>query len=281
MEKEQKEKDVLINVKTGTGPEPENTYSTGWMGTFLNGLSWLLLWFPLAWFFMFKTVKDYERALIFRLGKYIGKLSGPGLFFVNPFLDDVRIVDLRTRTMNLQPQSMMTKDSVTVTVDAVCYIKVENPVKSVMNVENYFSASSFLAATTLRSAVGTFELDELLSKREELNRHIKNSIQGTTDEWGVNVTQVEIKDVTLPPDMQRSMARASEAERERRAKVIAALGEYEAAEKISAAAKILDESPGSMQLRYLDTLSNIATEQNSTVIFPLPMELMKAFIQRA
>jgi len=235
---------------------------------------------PIFWFFLFKTVTDYERALIFRLGKLSGGPRGPGLFIINPLLDTLVVVDLRIETVNLVPQDMMTKDSVTVRVDGIVYTKVVDPMRAVLEVDNYRAASKWFSATSLRSVIGTYDLDTLLGKREIINRQLQNIIERETQIWGVTVTAVEVKDVVLPEKMQRAMASEAEAERERRAKVISAHGEVQAADGLAKAANTIAESPGALQLRYLHTLKNISVEKNSTILFPLPMELMRGFMNK-
>jgi len=244
-------------------------------------LAWVIVTIiPIFWFYMFKTVTDYERALIFRLGKTQGGLRGPGLFIINPLLDVIRIVDLRIETVKLQPQDMMTKDSVTIRVDGIVYTKVVSPEQAVLEIKNYKYASKMFSATSLRAVVGSETLETMLTKRESINRKLKLIIERECKIWGVTVPAVEIKDVILPPNMQRAMAAEAETERERRAKKISSLGELEAAENLAAAARTIAEAPGALQLRYLHTLKNISVEKNSTIIFPLPMELMKGFMMK-
>lgn len=246
---------------------------------FVTIISWVLVTIiPLFWFYMFKTVTDYERALIFRLGKTQGGLRGPGLFIINPLLDVIRIVDLRIETVKLQPQDMMTKDSVTIRVDGIVYTKVVSPMQAVLEIKNYKYASKMFSATSLRAVVGSETLETMLTKRESINKKLKLIIERECKIWGVTVPAVEIKDVILPPNMQRAMAAEAETERERRAKKISSLGEVEAAENLAKAARTIASAPGALQLRYLHTLKNISVEKNSTIIFPLPMELMKGFM---
>merc|ERR1719461_406452 len=245
-------------------------------------LAWMLVAIiPIFWFFMFKTVTDYERALIFRLGKLApGGPRGPGLFVINPLLDKICIVDQRIETVNLVPQDMMTKDSVTVRVDGIVYTKVVDPMKAVLEVNNYRYAAKMFSATSLRAVVGSVELETMLTKRESINARLRAIIERETKIWGVTVPAVEIKDVTLPPNMQRAMAAEAETERERRAKKISSQGELEAAKNLSKAAEIIAQAPGALQLRYLHTLKNISVEKNSTIIFPLPMEIMKGLVEK-
>lgn len=244
-------------------------------------LSWVICIIPIFWFFMFRTVTDYQRALIFRLGKLVdGPPRGPGLFILNPLTDTIKIVDLRIETVNLYPQDMMTKDSVTVKVDGIVYTKVVDPKKAILEVNEYRHATTYFAATSLRAVVGHYSLETLLGKRETINAKLRTIIEAETRLWGVTVTAVEVKDVILPEKMQRAMASEAEAERERRAKVISSIGETQAAENLAKAAKMIYTAPGALQLRYLHTLKNISVEKNSTILFPLPMELMKGFMNK-
>merc|ERR1719145_226805 len=237
--------------------------------------AWFLCIIPIFWFFMFRTVRDYERALIFRLGKLKGGAEGPGVFLINPLTDTIYVVDLRIETSNLPPQDMMTKDAVTVTVDAISFMKVEDPIKAILEVDDYRYAFKNFSATTLRSVIGTYDLQRLLSDRDEINDKVRDIIEAETSSWGVAVPAVEIKDVKLPQNMQRAMAAEAEAERERRAKVVSSRGEAEAAEQLAKAADTISDSPGALQLRYLHTLVKISAEKNSTILFPLPMEIMR------
>eukprot|EP00485_Elphidium_margaritaceum_P009848 CAMPEP_0202685560 /NCGR_PEP_ID=MMETSP1385-20130828/1352_1 /ASSEMBLY_ACC=CAM_ASM_000861 /TAXON_ID=933848 /ORGANISM="Elphidium margaritaceum" /LENGTH=342 /DNA_ID=CAMNT_0049339941 /DNA_START=60 /DNA_END=1088 /DNA_ORIENTATION=+ len=230
---------------------------------------------PVFWFCMFRTVRDYERALIFRLGKVKGGAEGPGVFLINPLTDNIVVVDLRIETYNLPPQDMMTKDAVTVTVDAISFMKVIDPILAVLEVDDYRFAFRNFSATTLRSVLGTYDLQSLLSERDEINKKIQRIIEDETSLWGVVVPAVEIKDVKLPQNMQRAMAAEAEAERERKAKVVSSMGEVEAAEQLAKAADTISDSPGALQLRYLHTLVKISAEKNSTILFPLPMEIMR------
>jgi len=240
----------------------------------------LVLIIPVFWYYMFKTVTDYERALIFRLGKTRGGLRGPGLFIINPLLDIIRVVDQRIETVQLEPQAMMTKDSVTIEVDGIVYTKVVSPLKAVLEIHNYSYASKMFSATSLRAVVGSVTLETMLTKRGNINKRLKQIIERECKIWGVTVPAVEIKDVILPSNMQRAMAAEAESERERRAKKISSLGEAEAAENLAKAAMKIAQAPGALQLRYLHTLKNISVEKNSTIIFPLPMELMKGFMMK-
>jgi len=247
----------------------------------ITAIAWLIVAIiPIFWFFLFRTVTDYERALIFRLGKVEGGIRGPGLFIINPLLDKIRIVDQRIETVNLVPQDMMTKDSVTIRVDGIVYTKVIDPVKAILEINNFRYASKMFSATSLRAVVGSVTLETMLTQRDRLNNRLKQIIERECRIWGVTVPAVEIKDVILPPNMQRAMAAEAETERERRAKKISSLGEVEAAQNLANAANTIAAAPGALQLRYLHTLKNISVEKNSTIIFPLPMELMKGFIQK-
>merc|ERR1712154_96965 len=223
----------------------------------------------------FRTVRDYERALIFRLGKLKGGARGPGIFLINPLTDTIYVVDLRIETSNLPPQDMMTKDAVTVTVDAITFMKVMDPIKAILEVDNYRKAFDNFSATTLRSVIGTYDLQSLLSDRDEINDKVRAIIEAETSSWGVAVPGIEIKDVKLPQNMQRAMAAEAEAERERKAKVVSSRGEAEAAAQLAQAADTISDSPGALQLRYLHTLVKISAEKNSTILFPLPMEIMR------
>lgn len=224
-----------------------------------------------------KVLKEYERGVIFRLGRVIGA-KGPGLIILIPLIDRMQKVSLRLVAMDVAPQDVITRDNVSVKVNAVVYFRVVDPVKAVVSVENYLFATSQLAQTTLRSVCGQAELDELLAEREKINAHLQEILDKHTDPWGVKVTVVELKHIDLPQEMQRAMARQAEAERERRAKVIAAEGEYQAAAKLAEAAAIIAQQPVALQLRYLQTLREIATENNSTTLFPIPIEIIKPFL---
>ncbi|MBI2608498.1 MAG: slipin family protein [Deltaproteobacteria bacterium] len=226
-----------------------------------------------------KILTEYDRAVIFRLGRLIG-VKGPGIIYVIPFVDRMMRVDLRVITMDVPPQDVITKDNVSVKVNAVVYLHVMEPDKAVVKVQNYGYATSQLAQTTLRSVVGEAELDEILAHREKINAKLQAILDKDTDPWGVKVSKVEVKHIDLPKEMQRAMAKQAEAERERRAKIIAAEGELQASEKLSQAAQRMEISPMSLQLRYLQTLVEIATENNSTTIFPIPMDLLKPFLEK-
>lgn len=225
----------------------------------------------------FKVLNEYERAVIFRLGRLQGTPKGPGFIFVFWPLDKMVKVSLRTVTLDVPPQDIITKDNVSVKVNAVVYFRVMDPNKAIIEVEDYFFATSQMAQTTLRSVMGQVTLDELLAERDTISDRLQDLLDKATDPWGIKVSNVEIKHVDLPQEMQRAMARQAEAERERRAKVIAAEGEYEASEKLGMAAHIMAKEPMSLQMRYLQTLVEISTEKTSTIVFPLPLEFMKAF----
>ncbi|CAN5136769.1 slipin family protein [soil metagenome] len=223
-----------------------------------------------------RILREYERGVVFRLGRLIAQ-KGPGLIFLIPIIDQMVRVDLRTITLNVPPQEIITKDNVTVRVNAVAYFRVVDPNKAITEVENYLLATSQISQTTLRSVLGKAELDSLLAERERLNSELQQIIDEQTEPWGIKVSTVEVKDVELPAEMQRAIARQAEAERERRAKVIAADGEFQASAKLSQAADIISRNPATLQLRYLQTLLEMGVNQNTTIVFPLPIELMKAF----
>ena len=223
-----------------------------------------------------KILYEYERGVIFRLGRIVG-VRGPGFIIVIPFLEKMVRVSLRLVTMDVPPQDVITKDNVSVKVNAVVYFRVVEPNRAILQVENYLYATSQLAQTTLRSILGQVELDELLSEREKLNVKLQEVLDKQTDAWGIKVTMVEVKYVDLPQEMQRAMAKQAEAERERRAKVISAEGEFQAAAKIAEASEILAANPVSLQLRFLQTINDVSSEKASTIILPLPIDMLKAF----
>jgi regulator of protease activity HflC (stomatin/prohibitin superfamily) len=223
-----------------------------------------------------RVLREYERGVIFRLGRLIAQ-KGPGLILLIPIVDQMVRVDLRTITLNVPPQEVITRDNVTVRVNAVAYFRVIDPNRAVTEIENFLLATSQIAQTTLRSVLGKAELDSLLAERERLNVELQQIIDEQTEPWGIKVSTVEVKDVELPADMQRVIARQAEAERERRAKVIAADGEFQAAEKLSQAANIISQNPATLQLRYLQTLLEMGVNQNTTIVFPLPIDLIRAF----
>jgi regulator of protease activity HflC (stomatin/prohibitin superfamily) len=226
-----------------------------------------------------KVFPEYQRGVIFRLGR-LSPPKGPGLFFIIPIVDRVVRVDLRTITFDVPAQEVITKDNVPAKVNAVAYFRVIDPSKSVVEVQNFILATSQIAQTTLRSVLGQSDLDHLLTERDKLNARLQEIIDEQTEPWGVKVSIVEIKDVEIPPNMQRAMARQAEAERERRAKVIAAEGEFQASEKLAQAADVLSRNPAAIQLRYLQTLAEIATEKNSTTVFPIPIDLIEPFLKK-
>ena len=224
-----------------------------------------------------RILNEYERAVIFRLGRYV-RTKGPGLIIVLPLVDRMVRVGLRLVTMDVPPQDIITKDNVSVTVNAVVYFRVLTPDKAVIEVEDFLYATSQLSQTTLRSVLGQMELDDLLSERDKVNQQLQEILDLHTDPWGIKVSTVEVKHVDLPQEMQRAIARQAEAERERRAKVIHAEGEYQASERLAQAANIIGQAPGALQLRYLQTLTEVAAENNSTIVFPLPVDLLRGFL---
>lgn len=239
-----------------------------------------LLGIGLMIFFMaVKIVKEYERLVVFRLGRLIGS-KGPGFVLIIPFVDTVQKVSTRMIAMDVPPQDVITKDNVSIKVNAVLYFRIVDPAKSVVDVENYLFATSQLAQTTLRSVLGQAELDELLANRDKINDDLQQIIDSQTDPWGVKVSLVEVKHVDLPPEMQRAMAKQAEAERERRAKIIHAAGELQASEKLAEAANIMSKNSVTIQLRFLQTLTEVASENNSTIIFPVPVDLLSAWLDR-
>jgi len=226
-----------------------------------------------------RVLREYERGVVFRLGRLLGP-KGPGLILLIPVIDKMVRVDLRTVTLNVPPQEVITRDNVPARVNAVAYFKVIDPVRSVVDVEDFLRATSEISQTTLRSVLGKADLDTLLSERERLNTDLQQIIDEQTEPWGVKVAVVEIKDVEIPGDMQRAMARQAEAERNRRARIINAEGEYQASEKLFEASEIISKSPSGLQLRYLQTLADLGVNQNTTIVFPLPMELLGALKDR-
>jgi regulator of protease activity HflC (stomatin/prohibitin superfamily) len=224
-----------------------------------------------------RIVREYERGVIFRLGRVIPEAKGPGLIFLIPIIDRMVRTNLQVVTLNVPPQDVITKDNVTVHVDAVVYFQVVQPIKAVVEVQNYMFATSQIGQTTLRAILSKADFDDLLTERDQLNAELQRIIDEVTEPWGVKVGRVEIKDVDLPQNMQRSIAAQAEAERERRAKIINAEGEYQAAERLAQAAEVLARHPIGFQLRYLQTLNEVAAEQNSTLVIPIPIELLKSF----
>jgi regulator of protease activity HflC (stomatin/prohibitin superfamily) len=227
-----------------------------------------------------RVLKEYERGVVFRLGRLIGP-RGPGLFLLIPVVDRMVRVSLRTIAFDVPPQDVITKDNVSVKVNAVVYFRVMNPERAIVEVEDFLYATSQLAQTTLRSVLGETELDQLLAERDTINARLQTILDEATDAWGIKVSAVEVKHVDLPTEMQRAMARQAEAERERRAKIIAAEGEFQAAEKLAQAAEMLQKQPQALQLRYLQTLVEIAAEKNSTTIFPVPIDLIEPLLRRS
>jgi len=226
-----------------------------------------------------KILNEYERGVIFRLGRLISA-KGPGIIFLIPIVDKMQRVSLRLVTLDVPPQDVITRDNVSIKVNAVVYYRIMDPNNAIVEVENYAYATSQLAQTTLRSVCGQAELDELLAEREKISVRLQEILDKDTDPWGIKVSKVEVKHIDLPPEMQRAMAKQAEAERERRAKVIHADGEYQASTKLSDAAAIISKDPTALQLRYLQTLSEIATEKNSTMLFPIPIDLFKPFFKK-
>lgn len=255
----------------------------GLCGWVLTILSYVLIIFtlPFSLCFTIKVVQEYERAVIFRLGRLLaGGAKGPGIFFVVPCIDTYRKVDLRVVSFDVPPQEILSKDSVTVAVDAVVYFRISNATVSVTNVEDAARSTKLLAQTTLRNILGTKTLAEMLSDREAISHHMQSTLDEATDPWGVKVERVEVKDVRLPVQLQRAMAAEAEAAREARAKVIAAEGEQKASRALKEAAEVISQSPAALQLRYLQTLNTISAEKNSTIVFPLPIDILSGFLDR-
>lgn len=227
-----------------------------------------------------RILREYERGVVFRLGRMVG-VRGPGLILLVPIIEKMVKVSLRTVVMDVPPQDVITQDNVSIKVNAVIYFRVMQPDKAIVEVENFLVATSQISQTTLRSVLGQSELDDLLGQREKINMRLQQIIDHQTEPWGIKVSTVEVKQIDLPQEMQRAMARQAEAERERRSKVIAAEGEYQASQKLSDAAKVLSEQPSALTLRYLQTLREIAVENNSTTIFPVPIDIIKPFLGKA
>lgn len=225
-----------------------------------------------------KVLNEYERGVVLRLGKYTGSVKGPGIIWIIPFVDKMIRVDLRLIADDVPSQDIITKDNVSIKVNAVVYYRVMHPEKAILEVYNYLYATSQLAQTTLRSVLGQSELDDLLAHREKINTQLQEILDKDTENWGIKVSKVEVKHIDLPQEMQRAMAKQAEAERERRAKIIAADGEYQAAEKLAQAAKIISESPGALQLRFLQTMREVSSERNTMTILPIPIEIFKPFL---
>lgn len=250
----------------------------GILGTVLGSLGPVVILAILFLIVSVKVLREYERGVIFRLGRVI-KAKGPGLIILIPLIDRMIKVPLRTVAMDVAPQDVITKDNVSVKVNAVVYFRVMDPVKAVVQVEDYLYATSQLAQTTLRSVCGQVEMDDLLSARDKINNQLQEILDAHTDPWGIKVSTVEVKHIDLPQEMQRAMARQAEAERERRAKIINAEGEFQAAERLAQAAEIISRHPQALQLRYLQTLREVAAENNSTTLFPLPLDLFRPFLK--
>ena len=223
-----------------------------------------------------KILREYERGVVFRLGRFVG-VRGPGIILLIPFVEKLEKVSMRIVTLDIPPQAVITRDNVSVKVNAVVYFRVMEPEKAIIEIQDFLFATSQLAQTTLRSVAGQAELDELLSNRDQINDQLQAILDEATDAWGIKISQVEVKDIDLPSEMQRAMARQAEAERERRAKVIAAEGELQASEKLTEAASVMATQPITIQLRFLQTLTEVATEKNSTMVLPIPIELLRAF----
>ncbi|XP_069017307.1 stomatin (EPB72)-like 3a [Embiotoca jacksoni] len=269
-----------VNAENITDKNSGRLGCCGWLVVIIS-LIFVAVTFPITLFMCVKIVKEYERAVIFRLGRITDrKPKGPGLFFILPCIDNFVKVDLRTVSFDIPPQEILTKDSVTVSVDGVVYFRIHCPISSVANVSNAHSSTRLLAQTTLRNALGTKNLAELLSDREGISLNMQESLDEATDPWGIKVERVEIKDVKLPQQLQRAMAAEAEASREARAKLIAAEGEMKASRALKEASLVIAEAPSALQLRYLQTLNSIAAEKNSTIIFPLPIDMLQNFMQR-
>ncbi len=246
-----------------------------------NLIGWLVVFALVVMIFInaVRVMYEYERGVVFRLGRFT-TVKGPGLRFIIPGIDRLVKVSLRTVAMDVPSQDVITKDNVSVKVNAVIYFRVVAPEKALIDVENYLYATSQLAQTTLRSVLGQSELDDLLAHRDKINEELQNILDRQTDAWGVKVSNVEVKHVDLPSEMQRAMARQAEAERERRSKIIHAQGEFEASQRLSEAAQIISAQPGALQLRLLQTLTEVSSEKNSTIIFPVPVDLISAFMEK-
>ncbi|XP_043081652.1 stomatin [Puntigrus tetrazona] len=256
--------------------------SSGFCGYLLTFFSFFLVFltFPVSVWFCMKIVQEYERAVIFRLGRLLGGAKGPGLFWIIPCVDTFRKVDLRTVSFDIPPQEVLTKDSVTIMVDAVVYYRVFNPTVSITKVENANHATQMIAQTTLRNMLGTKSLADILKDREEMSEQMEAVLYTASKNWGIKVERVELKDVKLPTTLQRAMAAEAEATRDARAKVIAAEGEMNASRALKDAANVMSESPSALQLRYMQTLTEIASERNSTIVFPLPIDFITNFMKR-
>ncbi|XP_066538128.1 stomatin [Hoplias malabaricus] len=276
------EGDVFGDINDDLQSDMGQTKRSVFCGLLLSALSFLLILatFPFSVWSCMKIVKEYERAVIFRLGRLLGGAKGPGIFWILPCVDTFRKVDLRTVSFNIPPQEVLTKDSVTIMVDGVVYYRVFNPTVSITKVEDANLATQMLAQTTLRNMLGTKSLADILRDREEMAEQMEEVIYSASKNWGIKVERVELKDVKLPHTLQRAMAAEAEATREARAKVIAAEGEMKASCALKEAAHVMSESPAALQLRYLQTLAEIATERNSTVVFPIPMDIISTFVKK-
>ncbi|TRY69871.1 hypothetical protein DNTS_015336 [Danionella cerebrum] len=275
---EPEERDTSIKIQS----DDDHSSNSGFCGYLLTFFSFLLvlLTFPVSVWFCMKIVQEYERAVIFRLGRLLGGAKGPGLFWIIPCVDSFRKVDLRTVSFDIPAQEVLTKDSVTIMVDAVVYYRIFNPTVSITKVENASIATQMLAQTTLRNMLGTKSLADILKDREEMSEQMEAVLYTASENWGIKVERVELKDVKLPTSLQRAMAAEAEASRDARAKVIAAEGEMNAARALKEAANVMSESPSALQLRYMQTLTEISSEKNSTIVFPFPMELISTFIRK-
>jgi len=280
----------LVSTQAGSAPAIRETRnilddkgeSSGICGVLLYVMSVLLciITMPFSLLFIFKVVRQYEKVVIFRLGKVNAMAAGPGLFTFLPCTDRLQIVDMRTFSFDIPPQEILTKDSVTVQVDGVIYYRINNAVMSVCNVDNVNRATRLLSQTTLRNMLGVMTLTEILMDRDVIAHTMQDTLDKATDPWGVKVERVEVKDVRLPLELQRAMAAEAEATREAKAKVIAAEGELNASRALKEAADVISQSPAALQLRYLQTLTSISTEQNSTILFPMPIDMTSAFVQQ-
>ncbi|XP_058987244.1 band 7 protein AGAP004871-like isoform X2 [Musca domestica] len=282
LQRDDEYRERMLRIRRITEADASDKAST--FGKVLQYLSIVLviLTAPFSLFVCFKVVQEYERAVIFRLGRLLqGGAKGPGIFFILPCIDTYARVDLRTRTYDVPPQEVLTKDSVTVSVDAVVYYRVSNATVSVANVENAHHSTRLLAQTTLRNTMGTRHLHEILSERMTISETMQVQLDEATDAWGIKVERVEIKDVRLPVQLQRAMAAEAEAAREARAKVIAAEGEQKASHALREASEVIGNSPAALQLRYLQTLNTISAEKNSTIVFPLPIDMLTYFMKNS
>ncbi|MBI2119554.1 MAG: slipin family protein [Elusimicrobia bacterium] len=249
------------------------------MASLMSLVTFVIVGAVVLWGSGLRILQEYERGVVLMLGRF-WKVKGPGLVWVVPLIQRMRVVDTRVVTMDVEPQDVITKDNVSVKVNAVVYFRVVDPRKATLDVQNFLFATSQIAQTSLRSILGQKEIDSLLSSRDEINLALQKIIDQHTEPWGVKVTAVEVKNVDFPPEMLRAMARQAEAERERRAKIIHADGEYQASQKLADAAKIIGTEPATLQLRFLQTLTEIASEKNSTIIFPVPVDLLSSFVKK-